>query len=263
MLNKPSAMSATASTLPCIDCSTCPVRFNAVCANCSPTEFEQLNEIKRFRRYGAGTMLVAAGEELPFVGSLVEGTVCLSKSLEDGRRQIVGLLLPSDFIGRPGRLVSEFDMFAATDVELCQFNNSSFAKILAASPAISERMLEMTMDELDAARVWMLLLGRSTSRERLTSFIALLVQHEARLRRGMVGTSAEVSLPLTRTMIADYLGLTIETVSRQLSRLKHDGLIQFRDRRRISVPSCAALLNETGDSETWTSAFGGAQAASN
>lgn len=263
MLDKPSAIGAAESALPCIDCSACPVRFNAVCANCSPAEFEQLNEIKRYGRYGAGTMLVGAGEELPFVGSLVEGTVCLSKSLEDGRRQIVGLLLPSDFIGRPGRLLSEFDMFAATDVELCQFDNSSFSKILAASPVISERMLQMTMDELEAARVWMLLLGRSTSRERLASFIALLVQHEARLRRGTVGISAEVSLPLTRTMIADYLGLTIETVSRQLSRLRHDGLIQIQDRRRIFVPACEALLNETGDRETWNSAFGGAQAASN
>ena len=248
---------------PCLDCSSCPIRFNAVCANCSPAEFEKLNEIKRHRSYRAGTTLVGAGEELPFVGSLVKGSVCLSKSLKDGRRQIVGLLLPSDFIGRPGRLVSEFDMFAATDVELCQFRNSSFAKILSASPAISERMLQMTMDELDAARIWMLLLGRSTSRERLACFIVLLVQHEARLRRGTVGTSAEVSLPLTRAMIADYLGLTIETVSRQLTRFRHDGLIRIRDRRSITVPSCEALLNATGDSDTWNSAFGGAEAASN
>ena len=104
------------------------------------------------------------GAAVGFVASVVTGVVSLSKTLEDGRIQTVGLLLASDFIGRPERDVIDFDVTATTDVVLCCFERRRFKAMLEHTPHLSHRLLEMTLDELDAARNWMLLLGRKTAR---------------------------------------------------------------------------------------------------
>ena len=118
-----------------------------------------------------------------------------------------------------------------------------FEKLLVETPHISQRLVEMAMDELDAARDWMVLLGRKTAREKLASFIQLLVQ-----RSHIDGAeNTEMTLPLTREEIASYLGLTLETVSRQFSQFRKDGILTFNDRRRFRVTDPAALLEATGD----------------
>ena len=103
----------------------------------------------------------------------------------------------------------------------------------------------------------MLVLGRSTARERLACLIAMFVQHDARLRRSRICDPAEFELPLTREAIADYLGLTVETVSRRFTELRRDGVIEFRGRRRITIPRYDELIRETGDSENWRNEFHG------
>ncbi len=140
---------------------------------------------------------------------------------------------------------------------MCQFRASEFEDILSTSPAVSRRMLEMTLDELDAARIWMLVLGRSTAREKLACLIALLVQHEARLRRSRICDPTEFEMPLTREAIADFLGLTVETVSRRFTEFRRDGLIEFRGCRGIIIPRYKELIRETGDSENWRKEFHG------
>jgi len=105
----------------------------------------------------------------------------------------------------------------------------------------------MTLDELDAARDWMLLLGRKTARERIASFMAILVRRAAALERRAPGDGFVFTLPLTREAIADYLGLTIETVSRQITALKKAGVIEFDGSRTCRVPDYMALLDAAGD----------------
>ena len=103
--------------------------------------------------------------------------------------------------------------------------------------------LEMTLDELDAAREWMLLLGRKTAREKIASLLAILARRSGAMRPG---GQAEIDLPLSREAMADYLGLTLETVSRQMTALKRDGIIVLDGARRVSIPDCAALIAESG-----------------
>jgi len=234
-------------------CSACPVRDHAVCSKCNPDEYRQLMRIRRVQSYSRGSQIMRAGEPMRSVGSLLSGSARISRSLEDGRRQMVGLLMPGDFIGRPGRREVSFDVIAGTDVELCMFRIGDFEQLLQASPAMSRQMLAMTLDELDAARLWMLVLGRATSRERLASLLALLVQHDFRIRRRRIGRAVTLELPFARAEIAEYLGLTIETVSRRLSDLRTDGLIRFEQHRRLVIPDYHALVAETGDSESWRS----------
>jgi CRP/FNR family transcriptional regulator, anaerobic regulatory protein len=167
--------------------------------------------------------------------------------MEDGRRQMVGLLLPSDFVGRPGRATAAYDVTATTDLVMCCFRRRAFEGMVASTPHIAQRLLEMTLDELDAAREWMLLLGRKTAREKLASLLAILARREAALHARRPGAALTIDLPLTREEMADYLGLTVETVSRQISALRKDGVIDLDGNRHIRIPDFDRLLDETGD----------------
>lgn len=229
------------------DCATCPIRHRAVCSTCSPDELRVLESIKYYRHYDAGQMISWAGDDMGFVASVVSGVATLSRTLEDGRTQMVGLSLPSDFIGRPGRGVSVYDVRAVAPVNLCCFRRKPFENLMVSTPHVAERLLEMTMDELDSARQWMLILGRKTAREKIASFLTILAQREALLSDIPVARDVVIDLPLTREAIADYLGLTLETVSRQMSALKRDGLIVLDGKRQVRVPDIAQLMFETGD----------------
>ncbi len=102
-------------------------------------------------------------------------------------------------------------------------------------------------DELDAAREWMLLLGRKTAREKIASLIAIIARRHASLHLRLPGSGMVVDLPLTREEMADYLGLTLETVSRQMSALKKDGVIRLEGNRHVIIPDFDRLVQEAGD----------------
>lgn len=227
-----------------VECSDCPIRHRAVCARADSTELVQLDSIKTYRTYAAGEQIMWRGDPLAFVSSVVSGVATLGRSLEDGRTQVVGLLLNSDFIGRPGRQIIDYDVVAVTETTLCCFERRAFERLLHSSPHISQRLMEMALDELDAARDWMMLLGRKSAREKIATFLNMLVR-----RSNTPGNTdaARVELPLTREEIADFLGLTLETVSRQMNALKNEGVIGFSDRRHFTVSDSAALVGATGD----------------
>jgi CRP/FNR family transcriptional regulator len=228
-------------------CGSCPIKKRAVCAYCKVKELALLEEIKTYRTYAPGEMIIWTGDDMRFVGSVVSGVASLSQTMEDGRRQMVGLLLPSDFVGRPGRKKAVFDVEAATEVRICRFERVPFEKLLTSLPSLSERMLEMSLDELDAAREWMLVLGRKNAREKIASFLAIIARREAELRRETVRDGSEFDIKLTREAMADYLGLTLETVSRQINALKKDGVIFLLGKRHVKICDFARLLMETGD----------------
>lgn len=229
------------------DCVDCPIRHRAVCARCETDELEQLENMKYYRTYSAGQTMIWAGDRMDFVASVVVGVATLSQTMEDGRTQMVGLLLPSDFIGRPGREVAPYNVTAVSDVTVCCFRKRPFENLLLTTPHVGQRLLEMALDELDAAREWMLLLGRKTAREKIASLIAIIARRDADLKTSVSTGKVSVDLPLTREAMADYLGLTLETVSRQVSALKREGIITLEGKRRIIIPDLERLMEETGD----------------
>ncbi len=230
-----------------VECSGCPIRHRAVCARCAPEELRRLEEIKYYRTYEAGQAIAWAGDEMGFVGSVVRGVATLSQTISDGRKQMVGLLLPSDFLGRPGRSSTPYDATAVSEVTLCCFRRKPFEQLLVSTPAVGERLLDMALDELDAAREWMLVLGRKTAREKIASLLTIVARREAAMGLQALKGPILIDLPLTREAMADYLGLTLETVSRQISALKNEGVIALDGKRRIVVPDIRLLMAETGD----------------
>lgn len=229
------------------ECSDCPIRHRAVCARCDVSELAALEQIKYYRSYQAGQTVIWSGDRMDFVASVVTGIATLTQTMEDGRRQMVGLLLPSDFVGRPGRSQAAYDVTATTDLVMCCFRKKPFEEMMIATPHIGQRLLEMTLDELDAAREWMLLLGRKTAREKIASLIAIIARRDASLKLRSGKGALVFDLPLTREEMADYLGLTLETVSRQISALKRDEVILLEGKRHVTIPDLNRLLEEAGD----------------
>jgi CRP/FNR family transcriptional regulator len=224
-------------------CGSCPIRHRAVCARCDTDELALLEQMKSYTTFEAGQPIMWRGDEMTHCSSLVSGIASLSRTLEDGRVQIVGLLLPSDFIGRPGREAVDFDVTAVTEVTLCRFERRPFEQLVEDVPHVAQRMVEMALDELNAAREWMVLLGRKTAREKIATFIEMIVRRDS---VPLHGPSNHI-LPLTREEIANFLGLTLETVSRQLSNMKKSGIIAFSDRRSFEILDLEALHEATGD----------------
>ena len=230
-----------------IECADCPICHRAVCARCESDELDALDAIKYYRSYEAGQTVIWSGDQMNFVGSVVSGIATLTQTMEDGRTQMVGLLLPSDFVGRPGRAGAAYNVVATTDVVMCCFRKKPFEDLMAKTPHIAHRLLEMTLDELDAAREWMLVLGRKTAREKIASLLSIIARRDASLRTDPATGAVSFDLKLTREAMADYLGLTLETVSRQISALKKAGVISLEGKRHVTVPDMRRLIEEAGD----------------
>ena len=228
-------------------CSACPIRDQAICSRCEVDELTLLEKIKTYRSFQKGSMITITGSPMTHVGTLVSGVASVSQGMEDGRRQILGILLPSDFVGRPGGRHAQYDIIAATDVLMCRFETTAFESLLNSSPTLGPRLLEMTMDELDAAREWMLLLGRKTAREKIASLIYMIGLKAKALSKKSNQNDFEFTLPLTRETLSDYIGLTTETVSRQITALRNDRIIFTKGQRQFIIPDFLRLLEETGD----------------
>jgi len=197
-----------------------------------------LNAIARDRTVRAGEVILSPLDESPPLANILSGVVKLTNGLSDGRSQIVGLQFASDFLGRPFKKTCTYVAEAVTEVQLCSYPRAEFEAASHRHPDLQDNLLKHTLDELDAAREWMLLLGRKSAREKIASFLLLLGRRSKEDGCGTVGDMnfVSISLPLTRSDIADFLGLTTETVSRQLSKLKNDGLISLEGGKVVIIP---------------------------
>ena len=229
-------------------CDQCLVRNRAICSALDKDEIGALNTIGRRRTLAAGESLIWEGEESVLVANVIEGVLKLATGMEDGREQIVGVVYPSDFIGRPFGGATSHGVTALTEARVCIFSRRDFDAFASSHPALEHKLLQRTLQELDRTRRWMLLLGRKSASEKVASFLLDLTE---RLAPATSDISAEagtmrLTLPFSRQQIADVLGLTIETVSRQFTRLKNDGIVDLPSRREVVILDKGALIAETG-----------------
>ena len=229
-------------------CGSCVVRQTGICNALLGDELMRFKTIASRRKFAPGQHIHLADEKPEFFGAVVSGVVKLTKILFDGRQQVVGLLLPPDSVGRAfGRKAPCFAE-AATEVELCCFPYAGFERMLDDFPGLKQRLLEQTLDDLDSALDWMVLLGRKTAEERVASLLLMLALRST-VPDGETsgrGRPRVLDLHLKREEIADFLGLTYETVCRQITMLKKRGLIELAGRRRVTVPNVDALARAAG-----------------
>jgi len=214
-------------------CDRCTVRALAICSSLDPSALDELNRIGRRVQVTAGQTLLWEGDESVVVGNVLEGILKLSTVTGDGREQIVGIVYPSDFIGRPFGKDSGHSVTALTDASLCVFGRSKFDRFATHHPDLAQALLMRTLTELDRARHWMLLLGRKSACERVASILIEMA--------GRLGGTMPMRLPLSRQQIADVLGLTIETVSRSITKLKNAGIISLPGGRLVTIENVEKL----------------------
>jgi CRP-like cAMP-binding protein len=157
------------------------------------------------------------------VYEIVRGMVKLYKLLPDGRRQITGFISAGDLMGLSRNVCFMHTAEAVTDVAMFCIPKSRFDRFIDEAPGFSRFLLNAAHEELHLAHEQLLLLGRKTAMEKIASF---LLSMSVRFGTAVDAHETVIPVPMRRSDIADYLGLTIETVSRGLSRLKKDGIVK-------------------------------------
>ncbi|QJE74255.1 cyclic nucleotide-binding domain-containing protein [Aerophototrophica crusticola] len=212
-------------------CGACPVRSLTVCAALEAEELRRLAEILQTVRFEPGHTLFGEGDKADTLYNVTAGTMKLYKLLPDGRRQITGFLLPGDFLGLSVNETYAYSAEAVTPVTLCRFPRRRMEALLDEFPKMQRRLFSMASNELAAAQDQMLLLGRKTAKEKICSFLLMLSQRAQ--RRGH--KENPVHVPMSRADIADYLGLTTETVSRTFTQLKTSRVIALLEGNKVQI----------------------------
>ncbi len=217
-------------------CAGCPSRTKGFCSALGEGDLCVLGSVSWHRRFRSGQAIHLEGEVPPSFCAIVSGVVKLAKSLPNGSQQIVGLFAAGDFLGRPFRGEARATAIAASEVEVCWFPRATIESLAASSGAVKDWLYEYVSHELDKAQEWIILLGRMTAEQKLAVFLlkVLRTTAEGRVGAAQMGEIA-IELPLSRTEIADYLGLTIETVSRQIGRLRERNVISVGNNRSVVV----------------------------
>ncbi|WP_415444285.1 Crp/Fnr family transcriptional regulator [Acetobacter orientalis] len=227
-------------------CLLCDIREHSVCNAINDKELAILAHASKSLSLPPGTTLVEEGSPATAFFNVTAGTVKLFKSLPDGRRQITGFADLGHFLGLTNSSTYSFGAETVDTVRVCRFSRAELENLLTDYPLFERRLLAEVTDELAQAQEQMLLLGRKTARERVASFLlARMVVHSTPEQ----GEEAIVSLPMTRVDIADYLGLTIETVSRTISALRREGLIAGTDHHGIRILALQKLQALTSGQE--------------
>lgn len=223
-------------------CSSCAARQFSVCAPVSEAELPTFFGMAHHLRIEPRQMLCSEGDPARHVFSISRGAISLSKALADGRRQITGFLGAGDFVGIVHGESFGYTAEALTPVEVCRFPRQRFERYMAENPNVERRLLQIASTELAAAQDQMLLLGRKTAIERVASFLLKLSDRAVAVGR----PGNPIPLPMTRGEIADYLGLTIETVSRTMTRLRRSGAIVLDDVNTVHMSS-ESMLRQIAD----------------
>ena len=178
--------------------------------------------------------IFAEGDRAAFFYKVVSGAVRTSKLLSDGRRQIDAFHLPGDFFGIESGDEHRFSAEALGDTTVIAYRRCGLDALALSDAAFARQIVAAMMRSLERAQEHMLLLGRKTAMEKIATF---LLDLSSRLP-----DSGHVDLPMSRTDIADHLGLTIETVSRSLTQLERQGIIGLPSHRRSIVLRDKAAL---------------------
>jgi CRP/FNR family transcriptional regulator len=216
-----------------------------------PAAPECLCELQKFairKVYEPGQAIFWEGDRSEFVYKLLSGAIKGYKLLPNGRSQIARFAISGDLLGHPA-----FDCYAYTAevlnrCEVLQFSKKRFDQVAEQDPRLRRALGALLAQELHETQKQVLLLGRMAAMERVSQF---LVDFAERARVGARPASDPssllVELPMTRADIADYLGLTIETVSRIFSRFRRGGLIELPKPNVIRFRDPARFQGQTQD----------------
>ncbi len=228
-------------------CFHCPARMSDLCAGVPDDDLKLLSAISTHLHLGPGENLVLDGDTSDHVYNVVSGTLMTTRLGADGRRQIMAFLLTGSFVGFSSNQLYHFNVEAISETEVCRFERRKLEPLFEAYPEMERRFRQMAAKVIEDSLDLIFTLGRRNATERMASFL-LHLRDQQRIDMAEEPAPAQPwQIPMTRTDIADYLGLTIETVSRVLSRLKARGILRLPTLHSFEIVNEPALIAAAGD----------------
>jgi CRP/FNR family transcriptional regulator len=213
-------------------CASCPVRDRAACAALSDGQRDELGQLGHHRILRKGETLFAAGDDDFACATLISGALKISNFGQDGTERILSLVHPTGFVGEIFAPVARHDVVALTESRLCVFKRSDFERAVDRFPALGRALLRRSSEDLFESRSLIDLMGRRSAHQKVAGFLLAMARAAS---DSPCHVTARFDLPLSREDMAGILGLTIETVSRQIGKLEQDGVIERQGRRGIRL----------------------------
>jgi CRP/FNR family transcriptional regulator len=208
-----------------------------------PTVTDELLSQATLRDVAAGDIVLDRGARSEEVGYVLDGTLAMVQVLEDGRKHIVGLLVPTDIYGRLFDGPSNHRIEALSTTRILAFPRSLFEAVLRDHPEAERLFLVHLLDEVDAAREWLLLISGRKAVNRLASFLTILARR-SRFKR--IAGESVVHVPLSRRDLARYLGARPETLSRAFHELERRGILRIDTPYHLTIRDEEALIDASG-----------------
>ena len=221
-------------------CDKCVARNVSMCSVLDDQEIVSLSDISNCMQLSPSTIICAEGDDADHLFNIQEGCVRASKMLSDGRRQIIGFFFPGEFFGLACANGYTYTCESITEVRLCRMPRPQILQKFKDIPKLGQKVLDITRIELQSTQDQMLLLGRKSAKEKLCSFLISIADKSHHIRHIQDDT---IYLPMSRSDIADYLGLTIETISRQFTILSKEGLISLSENCFVKILDVDRLKN--------------------
>ena len=228
-------------------CDHCGSRVAGLCQPLDAAALDEISSEAQQMALPAHSAVFREGDPAGRVFTLIDGFAKLTRLLPDGKQQVVGFRFAGDVIGYTTLKNYPFDAELLTDAKICRLDRGQLEALLRRYPKLERRMLDLCVQELTATQEQLVTVGRRSAEARVAAFLLSLV--EASRRRGQPRQVLE--MPMTRADIADFLGLTLETVSRSLTAFRKRGWIREPVHHRVElldVPAITAMAEGTGDS---------------
>lgn len=229
-----------------LDAAVRPIAHSQDLANEEAPNLASIFRDKPLERLGAGSALFWEGDPARHVFEVVEGVLRIFRVMGDGRRAITGFLYPGDLVGVSMRDRYLYNAEAVTTVRFRRHSSTAFQGAICHSPELRPLLFARLCDEMAAAQDQMVLLSRKNAEERICSFLLTL----ARRLSGDGSPATHIELAMTRLDMADYLGLTIETVSRTMTALAGRGVVRQAGRHGVSLMRLDIIQRLAGDAQS-------------
>jgi len=214
-------------------------------------EADALCEIARIsgrRSVVAGGTIMVNGGEASLVGTVLAGILKISKTLLNGREQIVRLVYPGEFFGQLFEPRMDVAIEAATDADLCVADRVAYEGVVIRYPKLQQAVLHESLHELAVARENMLLLSCQTTLERVATYLLVMLERREQILSDMaVRPQRDIAVSqIRRVDLASYLSTTFETISRHLHQLSDMDVIRIIDNNHFEIVDKDRLLCISG-----------------
>ena len=212
-------------------CSLCKIRSYSFCRCLNDDQLEIFSKVSFEKKFTDKVNIFLQNDPSKHLYNITEGNVKIYQLLDDGRIQIIGFLYPGDFFGTYKNNKYNYSAEAIGNLRVCVFDQRVLDKYMDQNPILAKELLNETSYELTLAQDRMTVMGRLNAIEKIAIFLINISNQRKRIG----WQSNPISLSMARQDIADYLGLTIETVSREISKLKTSNIIKIISSKQLFI----------------------------